>query len=484
MRQPTPAVLDQLGCDLGIGRDLSERDERLHAFAHLVIGDADDCYVGHEGMSDQDVLGFLGVDVDPAGDDHVRGPVGQVDVAVLIHPTDVAVGGPAPVALRAAGLLRIVVVLEATGGLEPHLAGLAGRQLVSVVVEDVDGGGRSPDRARVLEPFGCGDEADAERFGPGVVLVDDRSDPLDHVVLHRYRAWRGSVDHPSEARQVVSRPRLLRQPQQSDEVGGDELRVGDPVAFDRRQRLGRIESFHDQRRGTKAVNRCTEAERRGVIQRRWAQVHRRLVGAVQLGEKPSDRVRSDAERCLRQRLEDALRLPGRARRVQHQRAGSLVDPWFPGDGSECGVEVGEATRGPADHEAGDHTCEEVAESDRDVGQVRRCHERLGATVVDDVAGFLGSKMPVDRRQVEARSECRPQHHEELRLVAEHQGDMVPRLEACVIEDPSQPGRTIVERCVAQRLAGTGHHDSWVIPPPAKHVPMPFERGHDAAGRMR
>jgi hypothetical protein len=68
-------------------------------------------------MSDEHVLGLLRIDVHAARDDHVRLPVGQVQVAVLVEVPDVAERAPAPVVGDRRRLVGVVVVLErATAG--------------------------------------------------------------------------------------------------------------------------------------------------------------------------------------------------------------------------------------------------------------------------------------------------------------------------------------------------------------------------------
>ena len=76
--------LDPLG-DLHDGLDL---------FSHLGIGDADHRDGMNRGVHGQRVLDLLRIDVHPAQDDHERAAVGEVEIALLVDPADVAGGRP------------------------------------------------------------------------------------------------------------------------------------------------------------------------------------------------------------------------------------------------------------------------------------------------------------------------------------------------------------------------------------------------------
>ena len=109
-------------------------------------------------------------------------PVGEVEVALLVDPADVAEPAPAARVPHGLRLLGVAVVLEGAVGLEPHLALLADRELVAVVVEDVDGAGhRLADRAGVGEPVLGADVAEAGALAAAVELVDDRAEPVEAV---------------------------------------------------------------------------------------------------------------------------------------------------------------------------------------------------------------------------------------------------------------------------------------------------------------
>ena len=116
----------------------------LHLLAEVVVGHAEHRDVGHRGWMHEHVLGLLRVDVHAAADDREALAVGEVEVAVVVEVADVAEVEPALRAAALGRLLGVAVVLEARRrGLEPDVADLADRQLVVVVVADVDGGHRA-----------------------------------------------------------------------------------------------------------------------------------------------------------------------------------------------------------------------------------------------------------------------------------------------------------------------------------------------------
>ena len=80
----------------------------------------------------------------------------------------------------------------------------------------------------------------AGAFGRGVVLPDDRSEPVDQRALGRDRTRRRAVHDVTERGQVVAAARLRRQAQQTMKHRRDHVRVRDAVALDQLERaLGR-----------------------------------------------------------------------------------------------------------------------------------------------------------------------------------------------------------------------------------------------------
>ena len=123
------AEADQLGgkgvCLDVVGGHRDRLDDRLDLLAEVFVGNAEDRHVDHLVVGDQDVLGLLGIDVHPTGDDHVRLAIGEEEEPVGVEVADIAERRPTLRAARRRGLRRVVVVLERPGAFEPDRAGLA-----------------------------------------------------------------------------------------------------------------------------------------------------------------------------------------------------------------------------------------------------------------------------------------------------------------------------------------------------------------------
>ena len=102
VREVLAAERDQLGLELGSGvGEVDRLHDALDLFAHLLVGHAEHRGVHHLRVGDEQVLGFLRVDVHAARHDHEVAPVGEVEVAVVVEVAHVADGRP-PFALWAA----------------------------------------------------------------------------------------------------------------------------------------------------------------------------------------------------------------------------------------------------------------------------------------------------------------------------------------------------------------------------------------------
>ena len=182
-------------------RRLVELHHRQHRLTELPVGEPDHRNIDHIGVQCQAVLDLLRVDVDSARDDRERLAVPQEQVPVLVHEADVATSRPGRVDRMPSrvGLSRITVVREGHRlALEVHQTRLTGWCFVAVVVTDAQhtelGGA---DRAGTLQPRGRRDHRDPVGRRRGVVLVQYRSEPVQHLLLHLDGTGSGGVDHIS-----------------------------------------------------------------------------------------------------------------------------------------------------------------------------------------------------------------------------------------------------------------------------------------------
>jgi len=105
---------------------------------------------------------------------------------------------------RGSVLLRVVVIVWRGCSAEIYLAFLANGHFVAVFIADVKfaeyGAANS---AFVLQPFRALGPCHAVPFGPGIVFVDDRAPPLNHLLFDRDRTRRGSVDDEFQAAYII-----------------------------------------------------------------------------------------------------------------------------------------------------------------------------------------------------------------------------------------------------------------------------------------
>ena len=245
-RQLLPAPGDQLIRDFGARRHARlQLHHRAHLLDLVVVRGADHRHVEHLGMGDQHVLGFLRVDVDAAGNNHVALAVGKVKKALLVDLADVAHRGPAVGGVGFAGLVRVLVVAERQGAGEIDQALAAHRHFLAVLADDMQlSVERAADRTRVFGPGGAVGKGHADALGAGVVLVHDGPPPGDHGFLGLHRTRRGCVHRHLLAGQVITPAGLFRQAEQAVKHGRHPLRVRDLVALDRLQCVLGIEFLH------------------------------------------------------------------------------------------------------------------------------------------------------------------------------------------------------------------------------------------------
>ena len=156
-----------------------------------------------------------------------------------------------------------------------------------------------------------------------VVLVHDRSPPLDHATLDLGSARCRSMDHGAQRRHVVTGTDLVGQLEHPDEHGGDELGVGDSVLLNQPQALLGIEALHHDDRPPHPLHRRRPHQRCRVVERRRAQVDVALGEAHDALEHGGERG-VGAEGLAAQGAPHTLRMARGARGVEHREALHLV----------------------------------------------------------------------------------------------------------------------------------------------------------------
>ncbi|MCO5556207.1 hypothetical protein L7F22_009753 [Adiantum nelumboides] len=295
-----------------------------------------------------------------------------------------------------------------------------------------------PDRSGTLAPLRRVDEGDAVGLGRGVVLVQDRTPPVDHRLLDVHRARRGRVDRDPHRGHVVGGADGLRELEHPHEHRRHPLRVGDRVPLDQLQGLLGVEALHHHDGAAERLHRGGEPQRRGVVQRGRVQVDGVGVEAVHRPEQGLVGVARLVDLPLGQRRLDALGAPGGARRVEHVGAARLVGRRFGRHRGEGLVVVGVARRpGDLTAEGQPHRGVDVVLDRRgQTGDTGRDDERLRAAVPHDVGRLGRGEVVVHRGDVEPRPLGGPVDLVDPRGVLRDERDDVA---------PLQTGRTQVVR---------------------------------------
>ena len=366
---------------------------------------------------------------------------------------DVPQRAPAPVVERLAGLLGIVVVLEAgRAGPTPevHHAVLADRELLAVVPTDVD---LAPDgpahRPGMGQRLLRGDPGHAHPLGARVVLVDDRAPPLDHPALHLGRARGCRVHHRAQRGHVVGGARTSSGSlSMRTNMVGTNCRVGHALLPDEPQACLGVEVLHDDRGPTQADRRHRPDQRGGVVQGRRAQVDVALPEAHDPPEhRGQDGVGTEGQPA--QRPADPLGVAGGARRVQHGRALHLGGQRLAGEPrDEVVVALVALLRPVAHHEPQLHRRRQRHQLGGQGRQGRRRDQCAGATVHDDVRRLLGGEMRVDHGVVETGALETERHFMGPVVVGQQDGDVVPGPEPVGEQGLGQPAWS-APRCSAK-----------------------------------
>jgi len=88
-------------------------------------------------------------------------------------------------------------------------------------------------------------------------------------------------------------------------------------------------------------------------------------------------------------------------------------------------------------------------------QMRRCDQRAGIAIVDDIGRLCGWQIAVDGRQIEAGAHASGNDIEKTEAVFEIQRDMVATPEAPVVQQLRKLVRPVFQRPERSDLAGCG-----------------------------
>ncbi len=285
-------------------------------------------------------------------------------------------------------------------------------------------------------------------FGAGVILVDDRSPPLDHLALHFHRTWSRSMDDGLQAGYVVCPSLRVGELQHANEHGGNHLRVRDRVLGDACEVFLGIEVLHDHGGAAEAVHRHVEAQRCGVIQRGWREI-------------PGVAVESEHELCEHQQARrssqrfgfvnecNTLRAAGRSAGIQHVGAFETFGKWFVRLRCHRAFIAVVVAGGAIQHVTRDDVGGGCHHRFRLVGFVLRSDEDLRATVVDDVRQFVRGESARAAGVDQARIVATPHHFEKTRMVLQANRHVVTRFEAVACKQLAHSVGTLVELSVGE-----------------------------------
>ena len=303
-RDPRAAVLDQLpgGRRAAILQDDAGRDR----LAEFLVRHADHRRVGHRRMVDQGDLDLLGIDVQPAGHDHVLGAVDEVEIPVRVEIAHVA-GAEPPVLERrfgGRGIAEIFAHHDRAAGLaaaHQQLARLAPGHVVPVRADraDLDAEDRPARRVRPRLLLLGTQRGDVPGLGLGEEGVEpDMRDRRPQALLDRDREHLSRGDDQPEGRSRL-RP-LLELRRHHAEDGRNAARDGHLLALDQRQRVGRVEArLHDEAAADR--DRVGEPAQPRAVRHRGGRQHHVALAQLPLRhvcERGDDEVRVGRDRAL------------------------------------------------------------------------------------------------------------------------------------------------------------------------------------------
>jgi hypothetical protein len=234
--------------------------------------------------------------------------------------------------------------------------------------------------------------------------------------------------------------------------------VRDALTLNEHERLLGVKAFHDDNRAAETLHGQGHPQRRGVVQRRGVEVHHSFAETVEGTIVCGDLCFSEAGFAGREGELHTLGPTRGSRAVEHHGASLFVLEGVGRVGGR-GLLIGVVTRCLAvEHESPHHVRCVRDHRLRPVRQRGRRDEDRGVAVIDDEGRFVRRQVCVDRGDVEAAPEGRPDNLAVTRVVLGHDGEMVSRPEPGLAQETSEPDRAIVQIAVGDRTTAIAHDD--------------------------
>src|SRR5215831_5574382 len=222
-------------------------------------------------MRDKQVLALLWIDVHAARDDHECRPVCEVEIPLLVDIADVVDG--AHRAIRRQSRRRsylIIEVLKWRGRLEPQFARSTNGTRLHLLIEYMQFAQYDLAHcASVCEPFGSVASRQSKTLGCAVILIDDRSPPLNHLLLDLNWTWRCRMNGHLKGREIVFGSNTIRQLEQPGEHRRHKLTVRHLEFLDEGKIAFGFEALHDDGCAAVPDRKIDRDMGRRVIERSW-----------------------------------------------------------------------------------------------------------------------------------------------------------------------------------------------------------------------
>ncbi len=277
--------------------------------AQVFVGQPDHDRLGHRRVGEQRRFHLGRIDVLPARQNQVGAPVGDVEIAVSVHPAEIAK------ALEAVGqppFLRSDIAVARLPGVRAdpaheNLAHFARRQGFAIFAADQNLAARGPaDRAAMGEPFDAIELRRREALGAAVHLPDAfRPQPVDPELLERRRDRRGGVPDGLQRGHVARLAFRRGQPGDALHHRRHQVDPFDPMPLDQREEFRSIEPGHAHHRKPVQHGHMSHGEREVVIERRRVE-HDAI--------RPHAKARRSVRHAARMMIDDQLGPPGRSAR--------------------------------------------------------------------------------------------------------------------------------------------------------------------------